>query len=898
MNRYRHVEYMDHPVHHSYIQDLYSNHHHGNTHRNYTDNDIVNTDCMAFTWVGPVRPKLYSETLDKLSWKTKQNLELLKGRVTRIDPCYEYGIEHWHPDRRSKAVEAHRLAEEHQESLESYPGKWPKWEANKVVFASSNALDDCIGESKLEIPIRDDPEYVADQSFNFCQMCTSAEDHEKHKQHTRHMTRLSKFGDKPNVRVDYIAPPPSLGRIKKRERSPEPEERLYKLLVKTGDKSNMGTTAKVHIQIQGSHGELRKRQLRKGAGSLPFAFHVKTLESFFIKGPMIGEPQLMRLKLDGVHKADGWYLEYIDFTDVAAKVTWRFPCKNWLSLYESDHSLRRDLVPEQLDHIQREFEVFVETGKKSMAGTDSNVFLTIFGKKGSSPKFALKDRSKNLFENGQIDRFVVKTENLGQILKIRIEHDNSGFGPGWFLEKVVLRAIDDHSKVYHFPCHAWLAKDEGTGETYRDIRPASATSKGKKENKGPQCVYEFIIETGSPLQAGTDANVFIQLIGDKMKTKELTLDNDDNNFERNCTDIFTLKATDVGVIKKMRIGHDDTGIGSGWYLEKVTILKHLKQRDVSIRRKQDKQDQKNKEKEDQMKLYDDNSESDEESGGKTKSKNKKSKQKKSESELRDKKSKSKKKSKSESDPDDDVKRTKKGKDKYELDDTVFKSKNKKSLKFALDDSDTDPDDKKSKMKPKTKDEKLRMKMLGLNISDDESDKKKTSKKLKSKKKKSDSEDSDDFQTGLFSNKKSKKVKIRVNDSTEEDSDSQTNVFGNNNKSMQKKKIRKKPMKDDIDNLFGRKTKKSNDSDSDDSNSDEDSDEEKKSKKRSGKKNKKRKDSTSQSENEDDRQTNNKVVYDQYVFEVSRWLATDEGDGELIVEMKPSKKLSNLTKSLQ
>ena len=52
----------------------------------------------------------------------------------------------------------------------------------------------------------------------------------------------------------------------------------------------------------------------------------------------------------------------------------------------------------------------------------------------------------------------------------RIEHDNTGFGPGWFLERVVVTDLNNPKKAkFYFPCGQWLSKDEGDGLIYRDL---------------------------------------------------------------------------------------------------------------------------------------------------------------------------------------------------------------------------------------------------------------------------------------------------------------------------------------------------------------------------------------------------------------------------------------------
>ena len=36
-------------------------------------------------------------------------------------------------------------------------------------------------------------------------------------------------------------------------------------------------------------------------------------------------------------------------------------------------------------------------------------------------------------------------------------------------------------------------------------------------------------------------------------------------------DTFEIKAIDLGELQKVRIRHDDSGIGAAWYLEKIEI---------------------------------------------------------------------------------------------------------------------------------------------------------------------------------------------------------------------------------------------------------------------------------------------------------------------------------------
>ncbi len=44
-----------------------------------------------------------------------------------------------------------------------------------------------------------------------------------------------------------------------------------------------------------------------------------------------------------------------------------------------------------------------------------------------------------------------------------------------------------------------------------------------------------------------------------------------NDFERANTDVFMFEEKNVGSLKKIRIGHDGSGLGAGWHLQRVVV---------------------------------------------------------------------------------------------------------------------------------------------------------------------------------------------------------------------------------------------------------------------------------------------------------------------------------------
>jgi lipoxygenase homology domain-containing protein 1 len=83
------------------------------------------------------------------------------------------------------------------------------------------------------------------------------------------------------------------------------------------------------------------------------------------------------------------------------------------------------------------------------AGTDSNVFLILYGEKGQSGKLRLKNSTTNAnpFEKGKKDTFKVITSNIGDINKINISHDGSGPGAGWYVESIQVNNLTNNKSV-------------------------------------------------------------------------------------------------------------------------------------------------------------------------------------------------------------------------------------------------------------------------------------------------------------------------------------------------------------------------------------------------------------------------------------------------------------------
>ena len=59
--------------------------------------------------------------------------------------------------------------------------------------------------------------------------------------------------------------------------------------------------------------------------------------------------------------------------------------------------------------------------------------------------------------------------DLGQLERVQLRHDNTGVGPGWYLEWVEVCQCED-GKVWRLPYGRWLDAGEGDGALKCELR--------------------------------------------------------------------------------------------------------------------------------------------------------------------------------------------------------------------------------------------------------------------------------------------------------------------------------------------------------------------------------------------------------------------------------------------
>ncbi|CAF4496641.1 unnamed protein product, partial [Rotaria sp. Silwood2] len=364
---------------------------------------------------------------------------------------------------------------------------------------------------------------------------------------------------------------------------------LYEITVFTGDKVGAGTDAKVFIQICGLYGKTEEIILKSKSD----AFERKSVDKFKIEAPDIGQIEKIRIGHHSENFASAWYLEKVliqrylskpfdkrkRVSDVNVEEYW-FVCQQWFDSDQHDKQTIRELLPtnenENVLSNQKKitYLVHVFTGDKSGAGTDASVFLTIYGQYEDSGEHQLTKSKTNInkFERKQEDIFEVKAPALGKLTKIKIRHDSTGMASAWYLDRIEI--VDPEIGVrYHFICEKWLAVDIGDRMISREIL-AFENKVLPASTRHQTTTYRINVITSNKFGSGTDANVYIIIFGEHEDTGKLPLVKSKTHkdpFEKGHRDLFEIEAIDIGQLKKIKIGHDDSGFGSDWLLECVEI---------------------------------------------------------------------------------------------------------------------------------------------------------------------------------------------------------------------------------------------------------------------------------------------------------------------------------------
>jgi len=328
----------------------------------------------------------------------------------------------------------------------------------------------------------------------------------------------------------------------------------------TSDVKGAGTEARVSVVLFGASKNSKSLALEGEKSS----FERGGKDTFKIMAADLGPVERIRIGHDNSSGSPGWHLDRVTVQNVTSNTKpVEFPCAMWFAVEEGDGKTARVLTRDGAQGARaRSYVVQVRTGTQRGAGTSANVFMVIIGKDGASGELKL-ETSRNNFERGRTDEFSVEC-SVGEIQRIRIGHDNSGGGPGWYLDQITI--MSSGQKPLVFDCDDWLDSSSGDGQICRTLFP-----QGSGDAKSRLCRYKVETLTSDLKGSGTDANVWIDLVGAASRSGKRPLETSRNNFKRGREDVFHLETVDLGRLLHIDIGHDNAGLGGGWHLAQVGV---------------------------------------------------------------------------------------------------------------------------------------------------------------------------------------------------------------------------------------------------------------------------------------------------------------------------------------
>ncbi|XP_063961569.1 polycystin family receptor for egg jelly-like [Lytechinus pictus] len=120
-------------------------------------------------------------------------------------------------------------------------------------------------------------------------------------------------------------------------------------------------------------------------------------------------------------------------------------------------------------HDKCHYEVTVFTGVKSDAGTTARVHIIITGDHNDSGVRTLHDPKRKVLQSGGVDSFLLTSSRpFGDLMHVRIWHDNGGKSPSWFLSHLSVKDLNTN-KMFYFMANRWWAVEEDDGAIDRVI---------------------------------------------------------------------------------------------------------------------------------------------------------------------------------------------------------------------------------------------------------------------------------------------------------------------------------------------------------------------------------------------------------------------------------------------
>jgi hypothetical protein len=169
-----------------------------------------------------------------------------------------------------------------------------------------------------------------------------------------------------------------------------------------------------------------------------------------------------------------------------------------------------------------------------------------------------------------------------------VGHDGSGLGPAWYLASAKVEHLPS-GQTLTFEVNEWFDQSHGDQllerilypkqqqqqrDTLSDVPDQEPVEPQSNLTSQSQPNWTLTTYTGTAWGAGTDADVWVALRGEGGTWGPSVLPAGRDAFEAGKCDAFPLVTPELGELAEVALGHDGSGQGSAWFLERVELFHH------------------------------------------------------------------------------------------------------------------------------------------------------------------------------------------------------------------------------------------------------------------------------------------------------------------------------------
>jgi len=318
----------------------------------------------------------------------------------------------------------------------------------------------------------------------------------------------------------------------------------------TGNSAGAGTDTNVYISFTGTKAQSSEYLLDDSKNN----FEKGDIDEFTLNGVEdVGELTGFTIRSDLSDQGDDWELKSVQITKGA-----KFYSQTVTKLLNDDGKHQYFAVTPT---TQKHYTVTIKTADVADAGTDSNISLKICGLGLCTDTILVNPQlSGDSLEKGDTDRVTFTDIDVGPINLIVIQSDHAYAGADWNLESVMIQSWNETA---NFPINYNFVDT-----TARTFFPGEL-----------QADYAVAIKTTDNSGAGTDSNIYLQIVGKNGRSKEHHLNSkiSGDAFEQGKVDNLTIRDKDIGPINSIIIRSDTAYPGSDWELEWLIVTLNGKQ---------------------------------------------------------------------------------------------------------------------------------------------------------------------------------------------------------------------------------------------------------------------------------------------------------------------------------